>query len=97
MKIQIEAPWEVNDYTRGIIEDKLQKLDKFSDEIIRADVYLKMGDNVKPNDKIMEVTLSVPGPNIFAEATSESFEKSVNDVSNKLRVQLLKRKEKRSF
>ena len=97
MKIQIEAPWEVNDYTRGIIEDKLQKLDKFSDEIIRADVYLKTGDNVKPNDKIMEVTLSVPGPNIFAEATSESFEKSVNDVSNKLRVQLLKRKEKRSF
>ena len=97
MKIQIEAPWEVNDYTRGIIEEKLQKLDKFSDEIIRADVYLKMGDNTFPNDKITEVSLSVPGPNIFAEASSDSFEKSVNEVSNKLRVQLLKRKEKRSY
>ena len=97
MKIQIEAPWEVNDYTRGIIDEKLQKLDKFSDEIIRADVYMKTGDSVKPNDKIMEVRLHVPGPDIFAEATSDSFEKTVTEISNKLRVQLLKRKEKRSY
>jgi putative sigma-54 modulation protein len=97
MKIQIEAPWQVNDYTKSVIEEKLQKLDKFSDEIIRADVYLKMGDNVQPNGKIMEVRLHVPGPDIFAEASSETFEKTVSEISEKLRRQLKKRKEKRSF
>lgn len=97
MKIQIEAPWEVNDYTRSVIEEKLQKLSKFSENIIRADVFLKMGDNIKPNDKIMEVRLHVPGPDIFAEANSDSFEKTVSEISSKLRVQLLKRKEKRSY
>ena len=96
MKIQIEAPWEVNDYTKGVIEEKLQKLEKFNDGIIRADVFLKIGDSVHPNDKIMEVRLHVPGPDIFAEAIGDSVEKTASDVSNKLRVQLLKRKEKRS-
>ena len=28
MKIQIEAPWEVNDYTKGVIEDKIGKTGK---------------------------------------------------------------------
>ncbi len=97
MKIQIQAPWQVNDYTKGVIEENLQKLTKFSDEIIRADVFLKIGDNIKPNDKIMEVRLHIPGPDIFAEANSDSFEKSVSEISDKLRVQLLKRKEKRSY
>ena len=96
MKIQIEAPWEVNDYTRRVIEDKLQKLDKFSDKIIRAEVFLKIGDSVKPNDKIMEVRLHVPGPDIFAESTSDSFERTASDISDKLKVQILKRKEKKN-
>ena len=97
MKIQIEAPWEVNEYTRSVIEEKLQKLDKFNDGIIRADVYLKMGDTLKHNDKIMEVRLHVPGPDIFAEANGDSVEKAANDISEKLRRQLVKRKEKRSY
>ena len=97
MKIQIEAPWEVNDYTRSIIEGKLQKLGKFSDKIIRADVFLKIGDSVKPNDKIMEVRLHVPGPDIFAESSSDTFERTASEIGDKLKVQILKRKEKRSF
>jgi len=97
MKIQIEAPWEVNDYTRGVIEEKLEKLDKFSEENIRADVFLKKGDNIKPNDKIMEVRLHVPGPDLFAEANGDSFEKTASEISDKLKRQLVKRKEKRSY
>lgn len=96
MKILIEAPWEVNDYTKGIIEDKLQKLDKFNGDILRADVYLKMGDNLIPNDKIVQVRLHVPGQDIFAEANSDTLEKAANEVSDKLRAQLLKRKDKKS-
>src|SRR5690606_13875509 len=84
MKILIEAPWEVNDYTKSVIEDKLQKLNKVSDDIIRADVYLKTGDSFAPNDKIMEVRLHVPGPDIFASANTDSFEKTANEISNKL-------------
>jgi ribosome-associated translation inhibitor RaiA len=45
----------------------------------------------------MEVRLHIPGPDIFAEANTDTFEKSVSEISSKLRVQLLKRKEKKSF
>ncbi len=97
MKIQIEAPWEVNDYTKSVIEDKLQRLGKFNDKIYRADVFLKTGDGIKPNDKIMEVRLHVPGPDIFAESTSDTFERTASEISDKLKVQILKRKEKSSY
>lgn len=94
MLIQIRAPWEVNDYLKGIIENKLHKLEKITDDIIEADVYLKMGDSVVPNDKITEIRLLVPGHDLFADSSKDSFEKSVADVTSKLRVQLIKRKEK---
>ncbi len=94
MYIQIRAPWEVNDYLKNVIETKLEKLGKINGRIIEADVFLKMGDNVQPNDKIVEIKLQVPGPDLFAEASNDTFEKAVADVAGKLRVQIIKRKEK---
>ena len=43
MKINIHAPWQVNDYLRGLIEKKLEKLITFNDQLSHAEIFLKIG------------------------------------------------------
>jgi ribosomal subunit interface protein len=94
MEIKIEAPWKVRSSLENVINKKLMKLVTFNDRLIRAEVYLKSGDNISPEDKGVEVTLSLPGPNIFAESYAASHEKAVADCAEKLRRQIIKQKEK---
>ncbi|MFT5165747.1 MAG: putative sigma-54 modulation protein [Saprospiraceae bacterium] len=96
MKVNIQAPWEVNDYLNGVITEKIGKLFEVDDRILHADVFLKTGVNTGIEDKLIEVRLSIPGPEIFAQAAAETFEKAVASVAEKLRKQLIKKKEKLS-
>ncbi len=96
MEIQIEAPWKVKPSLESVITKKLNKLVTFNDRLIKAEVYLKTGDNVAPEDKVAEVTLRMPGPDIFAESSADSHEKAIAECAEKLRRQIIKRKEKRA-
>lgn len=96
MEIQIEAPWRLKAYLENVIYKKLMKLVTFNDRLIKAEVYLKSGDNIAPEDKVVEVTLRMPGPDIFAESCADTHEKAVADCAEKLRRQIIKRKEKRA-
>ncbi len=96
MEIQIEAPWKVKPSLESVITKKLNKLVTFNDRLIKAEVYLKTGDNVAPEDKVVEVTLRMPGPDIFAESSADSHEKAIAECAEKLRRQIIKRKEKRA-
>jgi len=93
MQIKIQAPFEVNDYLRGIIKEKIEKLTTFHDRIHGADVFLKLKEASSHHDKCVEVNLSIPGKDAFASETAESFEKAVAAVAGKLEKQLKKKKE----
>ena len=95
-QINIEAPWEVNDYLKQVIEEKMEKLFIIQDRIIHADIFLKKGANSGVEDKLIEVRLRTPGPEIFAQAYADTYEKAVAAVTEKLRRQLVKKKEKLS-
>ncbi|WP_419211471.1 ribosome hibernation-promoting factor, HPF/YfiA family [Maribacter sp. X9] len=79
----------------GYVEDKLNKLhEKFSD-IIRADVFFKEENTSSDQTgKICNIRLSLPGPRIFAEASNENYEDSINESVKELEGQLRKRKDK---
>jgi len=94
MEIQIEAKWRVRNSLENVINKKLMKLVTFNDRIIKAEVFLKSGDNVSTADKAVEITLRLPGPDIFAESCADSHEKAVAECTEKLRRQIIKRKEK---
>lgn len=94
MEIQIEAPWKVKSSLEYVINKKLTKLMTFNDRLIKAEVYLKSRDNITPEDKVAEVTLRMPGPDIFAESCADSHEKAIAECAEKLRRQIIKRKEK---
>ncbi|GJM31903.1 MAG: hypothetical protein DHS20C18_09040 [Saprospiraceae bacterium] len=94
MQIQIQAPWEVNEYLRAVIIENVEKLNTYYDRIERADVYLKMGDTTVPEGKLLEIRLAVPGNDLFAQDTADSFEQAVAGTTEKLRRQLIKHKDK---
>lgn len=75
--------------------EKLNKLENKYDFIINADVYLKKENTSSPEKgMICEIRLDVPGPTIFTEESTGSFEASIAKVIKELGTQLQKKKEK---
>lgn len=70
----------------------LEQLGKHYDWIIRADVKFKEEKGTYGKGKICEVTLSCPGPRIFASSNKDTFEAAAAKTTRDLEVQLRKRK-----
>lgn len=79
------------------IEKKLQKLQQFFDNIIEANVILKLENVGQIKDKIAEIKIHIPGSTIFAKETEKSFEVAVDEAVESLRRQLIKYKEKKQI
>ncbi|MEL6143078.1 MAG: ribosome-associated translation inhibitor RaiA [Bacteroidota bacterium] len=94
MQIILNRSTELGDYNSQLITEKLQKLTTFHDRIESAQVHVKHDDGQGINQATINVRLAVPGPDIVAEATEETVEKSIAEVTEKLRRQLIKLKEK---
>ena len=88
------------DADRKLIEyvsSKLQKLNNFSDRIIRVNVFLKLDNVVHAiKDKIAEIRVHIPRHNFFVKSTSKSFEASFDDAFESLVIQLKKNKERKA-
>jgi putative sigma-54 modulation protein len=76
------------------IQQKVGKLDQFYDGIIGSEVTLKLDKSETLDNKVAEVTLDIPGNNLFAKKQSKSFEEAVDLACEALRKQLVKRKDK---
>ena len=79
------------------VNQKLQKLNNFTDRIIRVNVFLKL-DNVMHavKDKIAEIRIHVPRHNFFVKSTSKSFEESFDDAFDSIVTQIKKNKERKA-
>lgn len=76
------------------IQEKLDKLEQFSQRIINAEVFLRLDKDKEKENKITEIKLNVPGKELFAKRQTKSFEESTDEAIEALRKQLLKEKEK---
>jgi putative sigma-54 modulation protein len=76
------------------IEKKVSKLGRYFDDIINAEVYLKLDNNPELENKIVEIKLDVPGSDLFAQKQTKSFEESTDYAVDALKQQILKHKEK---
>ncbi len=77
------------------IEERLNKLTKYFDRIVEAEVFLKLenkGATVK--DKVAEIKLHVPGKTLYATGNSKVFESAADEALDTLKRQLRKHKEK---
>lgn len=94
MQITIHQSGDLMESTKQVITEKINKLETYYDRIERADVYIKAGDGNAANGYTVEARLSVPGPDLFAEYTDPSIKRAIADVTEALRRQIKKHKEK---
>ncbi len=96
MKIEIQAPWQVNEQFQELINNRVEKFTTFYDRIIHVDVFLNLKEHSIPNDKGVEIKVKLPGVILFAESHAENHEKALAQASEKIKTQLVKRKERLS-
>jgi len=95
MKVYTEAVhFTADEKLIEFIEKKLGKLDTFFDRIIEARVNLKLENSGQVKDKIAEVRISVPGDILVAKYTDKTFEAAIDKITDVLKRQLVKYKER---
>ncbi len=95
MNITIQSvKFDAAEHLQDFIEQKVSKLDVFFDGIIDAEVILKLDKSETLENKVAEISLNIPGAEVFAKKQSKTFEESVDLSCEALRKQLIKKKEK---
>ncbi len=87
--VNFNAQEELNDF----VQTKLNKLKQYSDQIISADVYLKLDNSHEKANKHSEILLHVPGENIMVKKSGQTFEECIDLSMDALKKQIIKRKE----
>lgn len=77
------------------IEEKVDKLEQFFDNIITGEVFLKVEKSEDTKNKIAEIRIHIPGKELFAKRQCKTFEEGIDESVEALRRQLLKSKGKR--
>lgn len=78
----------------NFIESKVNKLDQFYDNIIAAEVTLKLDKSVTSENKVADIKLQIPGTDLFSKKQAKTFEEATDMATEALRKQLKKTKEK---
>ena len=86
------------DADRKLIEfvtGKVNKLSLYSDDIVSAEVFLRLDNDQEKENKVAEVKLEYPGGPLFAKKQSKSFEESTDLVVDALKRQITRQKTKK--
>lgn len=95
MNIQIHSVrFDADKKLIDFVHQKLGKLSQFSENIVSAEVFLRLDKDQDRENKITEVKLEYPGGPLFARKQSKSFEESTDSVIDALKKQITKQKGK---
>lgn len=95
MKVSVQSVnFNISDDLIKFVEKRVNNLEKFHDNIIGAEVYLKVENTSEKENKISELKINLPGNDIMVKKQSKSFEGAVSLSVDALKRQLLKRKDK---
>jgi putative sigma-54 modulation protein len=95
MNIRINAvKFDADTKLVDFIEKKVSKLARYFDDIINAEVFLKLSNTPELENKVVEIKLYIPGNDLFAQKHSKTFEESTDDAVDAIKQQILKHKEK---
>ena len=88
--IKFDADKKLVEYVNA----KLEKIGRFYDAIIGAEVFLKLENTAEMENKIVEVKLLIPGNDLFVQRQSRKFEEALDECVEVLTRQVTKHKEK---
>lgn len=97
MKVNINSVhFKTDRKLETFIQQRIDKLSQFYDDIIGSDVHLKIDNNGAPENKIAEIRIIIKGYDLYAKKQSKSFEEATDIAVEALRRQLRKHKGKSS-
>lgn len=95
MKIKIQSiHFDADQKLLTFIEEKVDKLMHFYDDIMGSEVYLKIDKSSVSENKIAEIKIQTPGKTLFAKEQCKTFEEATDTAVEALRRQIAKHKEK---
>ena len=95
MEVKIQSiHFDATEKLQAFIEKKIAKLEKNYEDIQKVEVQLKVVKPATALNKEASLTVTVPGTTLFVEKTCDSFEESVDQCVDSMKVQLTKFKEK---
>ena len=80
----------------NFIQNRMDKLDRYYDKVIKSDVFLKVENTSDKENKTVDIKILVPGDEFIVKKTSKTFEEAADLASDALERLLVKRKEKLS-
>ena len=95
MEIQIHSVrFDADKKLLDFIQIKVNKLLQYRDDILAADIFLKLINVQDDNNKIVEIKLDIPRNPLFAKKQSKTFEEATDIAIDALRRQITKQKGK---
>ena len=96
MNIQIHSVrFDADKKLVDFVHQKLEKLTQFDEEIVNAEVYLRLDKDQERENKIAEIKLELPGGPLFAKKQTKSFEEATDEAIDALKKQITKHKQKK--
>jgi putative sigma-54 modulation protein len=96
MNIQIHSVrFDADKKLINFVHHKLGKLTQFGEEIVNAEVYLRLDKDQTRANKISEIKLDLSGGPLFARKQSKTFEEATDDAVDALKKQISKHKQKK--
>jgi len=95
MNIQIQSVrFDADKKLLDFVTMKLNKLSQYSDDIVGAEVFLRLDNDEEGDNKVTEIRVEHPGGPLFARKQSKTFEESTDHVVDALKKQIVKQKGK---
>ena len=95
MKVNIQAVnFNVDRKLVDFVQERMDKLEKYYDRVVSADVFLKVESTSDKENKIVEIKILVPGDEFVVKKQCKTFEVAPDSSGEALERLLLKRKEK---
>jgi putative sigma-54 modulation protein len=95
MNIQIHSVrFDADKKLIDFVHQKLEKLTQFDEDIVNAEVFLRLDKDQDRENKISEIQLKLPGGPLFAKKQSKTFEEAIDEAIDALKKQITKHKQK---
>ena len=95
MNIQIHSVrFDADKKLIDFVHQKVSKLTQFAEDIVSAEVYLRLDNDEERENKVAEIKIEYPRGPLFARKQSKTFEEAADQAVDALKKQIAKHKEK---
>ena len=96
MNIQIHSVrFDADKKLINFIHQKVGKLTQFGEDIVNAEIYLRLDNDQERENKISEIKLDLSGGPLFAKKQSKTFEEATDNAVDALKKQITRHKQKK--